>query len=163
MDEWFHVRHRAQRKQAVADRHGQEHNHTYVVQVETYLVKALEPAGAHDEEDEELLASGDGVAPPHFYGELVKTLEGQSLLTSKAHFVDFAEFIRRHGLEPHDPDVLAKLKSILWAVGNIGASPGGITFLENEGLVQDIVAIAEESQVFSVRGCVAAVLSSGIA
>lgn len=34
----------------------------------------------------------------------------------KGHFVEFADFIRQQGLENDDPDVIFKLKSILWAV-----------------------------------------------
>jgi hypothetical protein len=60
--------------------------------------------------------SFDGISPPHFYGELAKTDEGCQLLKEKGHFRDFAKFIREHGLESRDTSVIAKLKSVLWAV-----------------------------------------------
>jgi rapamycin-insensitive companion of mTOR len=119
----------------------------------------------------------DGTAPPHFYGELTKTAEGCRMLEEKGHFAEFAQFIRQHGLEAADKDVINKLKSILWAVvrpadsspslrcrssltaliahalqGSIGATSGGFPFLEGEDLLVTIVEIAEQSPVLSVRG-----------
>lgn len=58
----------------------------------------------------------DGTAPPHFYGELVKTDEGCDMLEESGHFPEFADFIRQHGLEDFDPEIIDKLKSVLWAV-----------------------------------------------
>lgn len=103
------------------------------------------------------------------------------MLEEKGHFAEFAQFIRQHGLEAADPDVINKLKSILWAVvrpqdsgqrgqpysrlstltnacharvfqGSIGTTSGGFPFLENEDLLETIVEIAENSPVLSVRG-----------
>jgi rapamycin-insensitive companion of mTOR len=54
--------------------------------------------------------------PPHFYGEMSKTELGRAILQEKGHFVEFAEFIRLHGLESEDKEIIMKLKSILWAV-----------------------------------------------
>jgi rapamycin-insensitive companion of mTOR len=45
-----------------------------------------------------------------------KTELGCQVLQEKNHFVDFAHFIRQHGLESGDPELILKLKSILWAV-----------------------------------------------
>jgi hypothetical protein len=38
--------------------------------------------------------------------------------------------------------------------GNIGATPGGLPFLEDEEVIPVILEIAEQSQVLSVRGYV---------
>ncbi|MBW0470720.1 hypothetical protein O181_010435 [Austropuccinia psidii MF-1] len=135
MDEWY-----------------QRRNRDYVIQLEMYLSKTLNADGTRDEDDEELIASSDGTPPPHFYGELVKTAEGRELLTSKRHFQDFVDTIQNHGLEENNLSAIAELKTALWAVGNIGASVGGLTFLESEGVVANIAEIAERSNVFSVRG-----------
>ena len=54
--------------------------------------------------------------PLHFYGELVKTPEGRMILEAKGHFREFVDFIRTHGMEDEDIEVIDKLKSILWAV-----------------------------------------------
>ncbi|EGG07719.1 uncharacterized protein MELLADRAFT_48033 [Melampsora larici-populina 98AG31] len=135
MDEWY-----------------RERNRDYVIQLEMYLSKVLNADGTRDEEDEELIASADGTPPPHFYGELVKTEEGRELLRSKGHFQTFLDTIRKHGLEETDLEVITELKTALWAVGNIGSSTGGLTFLEPEGVIDEIAGIAETSNVFSVRG-----------
>ncbi|KAJ1021886.1 hypothetical protein NDA16_003648 [Ustilago loliicola] len=94
----------------------------------------------------------DGVVPPHFYGELAKTPEGCQILQQKGHFAEFAHFIRQHGAEALDSELINKLKSVLWAVGNIGANELGLPFLEAEDVISQIVEIAENSPVLSVRG-----------
>lgn len=58
----------------------------------------------------------DGAVPPHFYGEMAKTDLGCQILQEKGHFTEFAQFIRQHGTESDDTDLIMKLKSILWAV-----------------------------------------------
>lgn len=58
----------------------------------------------------------EGAVPPHFYGEMAKTELGCQVLSDKGHFAEFAHFIRQHGLESEDQDVIVKLKSVLWAV-----------------------------------------------
>ncbi|KAH9452898.1 hypothetical protein Pst134EB_016847 [Puccinia striiformis f. sp. tritici] len=135
MDDWF-----------------RERNRDYVIQLEVYLSKLLNADGTRDEEDDELIASVDGSLPPHFYGELVKTAEGREMLSSKGHFNEFLKTIRHHGLEESNLEIINHVKTALWAIGNIGASVGGLTFLEDECVVQDVVSIAERSNVFSVRG-----------
>ena len=60
--------------------------------------------------------SFDGVVPPHFYGEMAKTELGCQVLHEKGHFPEFALFIRQHGHEKEDPELILKLKSILWTV-----------------------------------------------
>ncbi|QRV92421.1 STE16 protein [Ceratobasidium sp. AG-Ba] len=131
MDGWFH-----------------EHNYQYLVQVEVYLARALNPFEGDDDE----LPAFDGTVPPHFYGEMAKTALGCKVLEEKGHFPEFAHFIRQHGLESEDFEIINKLKSVLWAVGNIGATTGGLPFLEEEDIIRDIVEIAGKSEILSVRG-----------
>ncbi|CDU24676.1 related to protein ste16 [Sporisorium scitamineum] len=97
-------------------------------------------------------SSKDGVVPPHFYGELAKTPEGCHILQQKGHFAEFAHFIRQHGAEASDSELINKLKSVLWAVGSIGANELGLPFLEAEDMISQVVEIAETSQVLSIRG-----------
>ncbi|EGN98236.1 hypothetical protein SERLA73DRAFT_169260 [Serpula lacrymans var. lacrymans S7.3] len=132
MEMWFH-----------------ERNVYYVVQVEIFLAKVFSSDPAEDEED---ILAFDGVVPPHFYGEMSKTELGCQILHEKGHFIEFAQFIKQHGLESDDPEVIMKMKSILWAVGNVGATEGGLPFLEEEEIVPSILDIAEHSPVPSVRG-----------
>lgn len=47
---------------------------------------------------------------------MAKTDVGCQVLQDKGHFTEFAAFIRRHGLESEDQDMILKLKSVLWAV-----------------------------------------------
>jgi len=111
----------------------------------------------------------DGIAPPHFYGEMVKTDLGCQVLLDKGHFGDFTHFIRQHGFDSDDSDIILKLKSVLWAVvcgimelyrsstntvvqGNIGATEKGIPFLEDDDIIPMIIDIASNSPVLSVRG-----------
>ena len=56
------------------------------------------------------------MVPPHFYGVMAKTELGCQVLHDKGHFIEFADFIRLHGLEHEDPEIIDKLKSVLWAV-----------------------------------------------
>ena len=58
----------------------------------------------------------ESILPPHFYGVMAKTELGCQVLQEKGHFSEFAQFIRRHGLEHEDQDLILKLKSVLWAV-----------------------------------------------
>ncbi|KAI9458810.1 Rapamycin-insensitive companion of mTOR, N-term-domain-containing protein [Russula earlei] len=132
MDIWFH-----------------ERNIHYVVEIEVWLAKTMEFIPMDDEDD---IPSFDGVVPPHFFGEMTKTEFGCQTLHDKGHFPEFALFIRQHGHEKEDPELILKLKSILWTVGNIGASAGGLPFLEEEDIIPVILEIAEQSQVLSVRG-----------
>jgi rapamycin-insensitive companion of mTOR len=47
---------------------------------------------------------------------MAKTELGCQVLHEKSHFAEFALFIRQHGLENEDPEVILKLKSIMWTV-----------------------------------------------
>jgi rapamycin-insensitive companion of mTOR len=60
--------------------------------------------------------SFEGVVPPHFFGEMAKTEFGRQTLHEKGHFPEFSLFIRQHGHENEDPELILKLKSILWTV-----------------------------------------------
>ncbi|THH23167.1 hypothetical protein EUX98_g8011 [Antrodiella citrinella] len=133
MDLWFH-----------------ERNLHYVIYIEVFLSKAFDftPSGGDHEE----LGPSDGLVPQHFYGVMAKTDTGCQVLQEKGHFSEFAAFVRRHGLESEDQDLILKLKSTLWAIGNIGATERGLPFLEEEDIIPVIVDIAEQSYVLSVRG-----------
>ncbi|KAL1715385.1 Rapamycin-insensitive companion of mTOR, N-term-domain-containing protein [Schizophyllum commune] len=124
-----------------------ERNIYYVVQVEVFLSKVFS-----DGEDTPDKLTFDGAVPPHFYGEMAKTDLGCQILQEKGHFSEFSQFIRRHGLEGEDVELITKLKSILWAVGNVGATEGGLPFLEEEDIIPAVLDIAEQSPISSVRG-----------
>ncbi|UZJ53770.1 hypothetical protein CBS101457_003090 [Exobasidium rhododendri] len=131
MDDWFNNR-----------------NHLYTVQLEVLLERGFHTNRLED--DQQL--QWDGRVPPHFYGELTKTPEGCAILYEKGHFAEFAHFIRTHGDEEEDVEIINKVKSTLWAVGNIGANEGGLPFLEQEDTIANIVEIAHTSPCLSLRG-----------
>ncbi|KAF7288523.1 hypothetical protein HMN09_01381300 [Mycena chlorophos] len=131
MDTWFH-----------------ERNSYYVVQVEVFLAKVFTSSGSVADHDDAF----EGTVPPHFYGEMSKTELGCQVLHDKGHFAEFAAFIRLHSAESEDSEMILKLKSILWAVGNIGATEGGLPFLEEEEIIPTLLDIAQNSPIPSVRG-----------
>jgi rapamycin-insensitive companion of mTOR len=83
--------------------------------------------------------------PPHFYGELVRTSEGFSVLKNSGHFQEFRDII----LSP-DSSALEK-RGALWVMGQIGKSKKGFKFLESEGVVQIIVDSALKSSCLPIR------------
>jgi rapamycin-insensitive companion of mTOR len=97
-------------------------------------------------------AEGDARVPPHFYRELARTQEGCKLLRDKGHFEEFSATIRDQGMETEDPDILLKVKGCLWAVGNVGSMELGAPFLEETDVVEQIVKIAENHEIMSLRG-----------
>ncbi|KAF4617458.1 hypothetical protein D9613_006099 [Agrocybe pediades] len=127
-----------------------ERNIDYTVEVEVFLNKVFNYSSAGEDDDD--LLEFDGTVPAHFYGEMAKTELGCQVLQEKGHFAEFAQFIRQHSNESEDPDLILKLKSILWAVGNIGATEGGLHFCEEEEIIPAILEIAENSLIPSVRG-----------
>lgn len=148
MDEWF-----------------EGGNLNYVFKLELSLARALintpEKKAVNpfeervdSENDYEALQAGDGLTPPHFYGELTKTVEGCNLLREKGHFKLFADFVRNFSMKKYTEgeEVLSQLKAVLWALGNIGATKNGLPFLEDEDIVKDIIDLAENSEILSLKG-----------
>lgn len=135
-------------------------NDAYVGVIEAVLARAF--GEFHDESSNRMSMDedpwepdkieGDARVPPHFYRELARTLEGCKLLREKGHFEEFAATIRDHGMETNDPDSLLKVKGCLWAVGNVGSMELGAPFLEETDVVQQIVRIAENHEIMSLRG-----------
>ncbi|KAF8466401.1 Rapamycin-insensitive companion of mTOR, N-term-domain-containing protein [Kalaharituber pfeilii] len=133
MDDWFHGR-----------------NDSYVLTVEASLARAFaddEPTRKKDIDREAM-----SFVPPHFYRELARTEEGCHLLREKGHFEEFTWFIKEHGLESEDIEVVTKVKGCLWAIGNIGSMPLGAPFLDEADIVESVINIAEHSQVLTLKG-----------
>ncbi len=137
-------------------------NDTYVTLVEASLARALftDPVPAAEltlsiginDESLEPPVGGYSSVPPHFYRELTRTAEGCELLKTKGHFEEFAATIQDFALEDEDPEIILKVKGCLWAVGNVGSMELGAPFLEHTDVVKDVVRIAEESKVMTMRG-----------
>lgn len=129
-------------------------NDSYVTLVEASLARALadvaeKPQSAFDEHPE---PQDYGFVPPHFYRELTRTTEGCELLRAKGHFEEFAATVADCGMEDKDPETILKVKGCLWAVGNVGSMQLGAPFLEQTDVTRHIVAIAERSEVMTLRG-----------
>ena len=134
-------------------------NDDYVALIEASLARALTDVPEkqtqqqlHSFNDDSMPDQEYGVVPPHFYRELTRTYEGCKLLSQKGHFDEFVSTIKDLGMEDADPEVILKVKGCLWAVGNVGSMELGAPFLEKTDVVSDIVHIAENSAVMSVRG-----------
>lgn len=130
-------------------------NDSYVAQVEASLARAyLDPGITHRHAyGEDLDEYNDsGLLPPHFYRELARTDEGCKLLAQSGHFYEFAAIIRDFDLDDEESETLIKVKSSMWAIGNIGSMEMGAPFLEESDIVHAIVRIAEGADVMSVRG-----------
>lgn len=130
-------------------------NDSYVAQVEASLARAYMDPGVSrkntyvDDPDE---YNDSGLLPPHFYRELARTEEGCKLLLQSGHFYEFASTIRDYRLDEEEVEALVKVKSCLWAIGNIGSMEMGAPFLEESDIVHSIVRVAEGAAVMSVRG-----------
>ncbi|KAF4471419.1 hypothetical protein FALBO_1666 [Fusarium albosuccineum] len=134
-------------------------NDTYVKVIEASLAKAF--LADPDEHNHRISLFNDGEmdgdfhdshVPPHFYRELTRTQEGCRLLSDKGHFEEFAATIREHGMDKGDAEMLTKVKGCLWAVGNVGSMELGAPFLESSDVVEQIIKIAEQHEVMSLRG-----------
>ncbi|CAG8951705.1 hypothetical protein HYFRA_00005505 [Hymenoscyphus fraxineus] len=134
-------------------------NDAYVGVVEASLARAFADMPEEnsrrmsiDEENYEMDAENDGHVPPHFYRELTRTKEGCKLLRDKGHFMEFSTSIRDYGMFSDDPELILKVKGCLWAVGNVGSMELGAPFLEECDVVENIVKIAEQHEIMSMRG-----------
>ncbi|KAJ3298719.1 hypothetical protein HK104_010434, partial [Borealophlyctis nickersoniae] len=141
----------------------------YVTRLELSLARALsartqksrsfvEGVRLSDEASEPDVQEMDGTVLPHFYGELTKTEDGCELLHRKGHFSSFADYIRRRGLNVLDYSSILQLKSVLWAVGNIGSTSMGLPLLVQEDIIRNIINVAENSPVLTLRGTAVHVL-----
>ncbi|KAH6627593.1 Rapamycin-insensitive companion of mTOR, N-term-domain-containing protein [Chaetomium tenue] len=102
--------------------------------------------------DEQQEMEADNHVPPHFYRELTRTQEGCKLLSDKGHFAEFAATIREYGMQSDDHEMMVKVKGCLWAVGNVGSMELGAPFLESCDVVEQIIEIAQNHEVMSLRG-----------
>ncbi|XP_061180915.1 rapamycin-insensitive companion of mTOR-like [Saccostrea echinata] len=92
----------------------------------------------------------DAYVPVHLYGQLTQHKEGFNLLQQQECIGEFFKCIKC--LELHSDEDVLKMKTALWAVGHIGTSTWGVNWLEEERLLPEIIKLAEECGVFSIRG-----------
>ncbi|XP_073680420.1 rapamycin-insensitive companion of mTOR isoform X3 [Garra rufa] len=88
--------------------------------------------------------------PVHLYGQLVHDKTGCHLLEAQNVVSDLSYTVRCPVLDKWDG--IKQLKAALWALGNIGTSNWGLNLLQEENVIPDIVALAHDCEVLSIRG-----------
>jgi hypothetical protein len=73
-----------------------------------------------------------------------------TILSFQEYLSEYFNCIRYQEIRT-DEQILA-LKAALWAVGHIGSSLWGISLLDEENIVPEMIKLCEESGVFSIRG-----------
>ncbi|XP_035698302.1 rapamycin-insensitive companion of mTOR-like [Branchiostoma floridae] len=97
-----------------------------------------------------LMMKNDVYVPVHLYGELVQHKAGAQLVEKQDHVSEFCQRIRYHDLS--SPEQVLELKAALWCLGHIGTSPWGQSLLDQEQIIPEIIRLAEDCPVLSVRG-----------
>lgn len=83
--------------------------------------------------------------PIHLYGELVKTETGLQFLKQNIKIEQFVQCLQEN------QSTICK-RVALWALGNIGTSEIGVKYLKDLKAINEMIKIAEESEILSLRG-----------
>ena len=92
----------------------------------------------------------DVYVPIHLYGQLVKHEPGFQLLKSHSTLNKCKDTIKNLQLTTYED--IVELKAALWAIGHASTSKWGAQFLQDINITPEIIKIAEESAIFSLRG-----------
>ena len=68
------------------------------------------------------------------------------------HVVNIAKSLRLDITTNCNAEDIHEVKAAIWALGHIGSTVGGLELLLKEGVVSDLVVMAESCPVLSVRG-----------
>ncbi|KAG1659079.1 Rapamycin-insensitive companion of mTOR [Nymphon striatum] len=128
----------------------------YVEIVESKLNQALtrhqtNENGMYGRHDSEKHLVGDVFLPPHLYGQLAQHSDGLDLLLQHTNYLHNL-ILTVQTMEIATDEKIFELKAAIWALAHIGTSVCGINFLNQQEVIPDIVKMAEECSVFSVRG-----------
>lgn len=118
--------------------------------------------------DFSIIKGNKNTIPEHFFGSLVKTVEGLSYLESDSTFTSFVEIIEEYhtlvqagltfsssGLDLTQEEIddkVLEIKATLWVLGNIGSSEYGITLLELSGVIEKIIFLCSNAPNWSIKG-----------
>ena len=69
---------------------------------------------------------------------------------SQGHIKKFCETIRQD--TPSAKEDVTVYKAAVWALGHIGSTKRGLELLLNEDIVDDLIELAEECPLLSIRG-----------
>ncbi|KAK7099628.1 rapamycin-insensitive companion of mTOR-like [Littorina saxatilis] len=131
------------------------YNARYVKVVEDLLYEALtsHEKSSHGTFTRRSLHKGpkkEVFLPAHLYGQLALHEEGMELLKREPCLQEYFSMIHNQDLQMDSE--IDKMKEALWAVGHVGSSSYGVSLLEEENMVPELIRLAEECGVFSIRG-----------
>ncbi|ODV58817.1 TORC2 complex subunit TSC11 ASCRUDRAFT_24924, partial [Ascoidea rubescens DSM 1968] len=144
MDDWFNRK-----------------NDLYVLEIESLLFDEYSPFQnmLDSDGDEDVKVIDDyniffqkKILPHHFFGELVKTEEGNELLSRTTYFQSFVNTINALKDECENMENIIKLKGCLWAVGHIALSDFAIELVDKSGIIPTIIYICKMSKIWSLKG-----------
>ena len=84
--------------------------------------------------------------PVHLFGELIQTSAGADLIARKGFVKEYQQALFAQ------ETTMNEKRSILWTLAHIGAHENGIKLIHETSLIKDIVELAENSPVLSLRG-----------
>ncbi|KAL2091761.1 hypothetical protein ACEWY4_011559 [Coilia grayii] len=138
------------------ERWQKEYNLKYVDLIEEQLNEALTTYRKPVDGDNYVRRSNQRLQRPnvylpvHLYGQLVYDKTGCHLLEAQNAVPDLSYTVRSPALDEWEG--IKQLKAALWALGNIGSSNWGLNLLQEEGVIPDIIALAQHCEVLSIRG-----------
>ncbi|XP_061842148.1 rapamycin-insensitive companion of mTOR-like isoform X3 [Nerophis lumbriciformis] len=138
------------------DKWQKEYNLKYVDLIEEQLNEALTTYRKPVDGDNYVRRSNQRLQRPnvylpvHLYGQLVHDKTGCHLLEAQSIVPDLSYTVRSPMLDTWEG--IKQLKAALWALGNIGSSNWGLNLLREENVIPDILALAQQCEVLSVRG-----------
>uniref|UniRef100_A0A4W2FCR9 RPTOR independent companion of MTOR complex 2 n=2 Tax=Bos TaxID=9903 RepID=A0A4W2FCR9_BOBOX len=133
-----------------------EYNSKYVDLIEEQLNEALTTYRKPIDGDNYVRRSNQRLQRPHvylpvhLYGQLVHHKTGCHLLEVQNIITELCHNVRTPDLDKWEE--IKKLKASLWALGNIGSSNWGLNLLQEENVIPDILKLAKQCEVLSVRG-----------
>uniref|UniRef100_A0A2K5R057 RPTOR independent companion of MTOR complex 2 n=1 Tax=Cebus imitator TaxID=2715852 RepID=A0A2K5R057_CEBIM len=133
-----------------------EYNSKYVDLIEEQLNEALTTYRKPIDGDNYVRRSNQRLQRPHvylpihLYGQLVHHKTGCHLLEVQNIITELCRNVRTPDLDKWEE--IKKLKASLWALGNIGSSNWGLNLLQEENVIPDILKLAKQCEVLSIRG-----------
>ncbi|KAF7460418.1 Hypothetical predicted protein [Marmota monax] len=133
-----------------------EYNSKYVDLIEEQLNEALTTYRKPIDGDNYVRRSNQRLQRPHvylpvhLYGQLVHHKTGCHLLEVQNIITELCHNVRTPDLDKWEE--IKKLKASLWALGNIGSSNWGLNLLQEENVIPDILKLAKQCEVLSIRG-----------
>ncbi|XP_014664644.1 PREDICTED: rapamycin-insensitive companion of mTOR-like [Priapulus caudatus] len=92
----------------------------------------------------------DVFVPVHLYGQMARHQEGFEELTAQTHVNTMLRTLR-HARFSNEQDII-ELKAALWALCHLGSTVRGVELLIDRAVIPDVIKLAEECPLYSVRG-----------